>query len=593
MKSKTLYIAAVAGLLAVGANTTVGAGYMSTVLADNPAGYWRLDTVPPVTYSYATNSGLYADALNGVINDFVREGAAGAIAGDTNKAMQFIGNSTANGNASTITVPYQSALNQGNSFTFECWMNPNCPYGNAQALVTSRNGENGFTVYINGDGSFGFNMDRGASGGYWSSCTVTNASYTVVSNLLGKWTHVACVYDATAGTSGYGVEYVYFNAVLMATNEIVNAPWVPNSGGPMIIGDRNYSGLLDEVGFWGNLALTPAQLLAHYQAGTNGLGQYKTVVLADNPDCYWRLGETGGVTAPIPNIAVNGGTVGALYNGTYDIGMTLQQPGAIVASTNTSVHCDGLHLFYAPAGAALNPQAPFSVELWTKPDIAYASGGTGQSTPLSSVDVDFGRSGWFILQGQNGFSFWLGTNTTSTYQLQLDPTYPVYTTNWYHIVGTYDGHTATLYINGTQVGSAAMAAGNGFSPNFSRPLTIGGRTDVSRMYQGYVANVAVYNTLLSPADALSHYQNGTNKAPAQTYDSLVAAKSPLAYWRLNEEDTTVYPPRVTNLGWLGHAVDGTVVGNVALTTDTPWWAIPTSPRISAVADGLLSRMRLI
>jgi len=156
MRTRTLFVSAVVGMLALGANTTARADYKSTVLADNPPGYWRLDAFPPVVLSYATNISVQGEGLNGVIQNYVREGLPGAIVGDTDKAMQFIGN----GN-SQISVPYSGVLNQGGSFTFECWMNPACPSGNAQALVVNRNGESGYTIYINGDGSFGFNMSRG------------------------------------------------------------------------------------------------------------------------------------------------------------------------------------------------------------------------------------------------------------------------------------------------------------------------------------------------------------------------------------------------------------------------------------------------
>ena len=53
--------------------------------------------------------------------------------------------------------------------------------------------------------------------------------------------------------------------------------------------------------------------------------------------------------------------------------------------------------------------------------------------------------------------------------------------------------------------------------------------------------IAIYNTLLSATDVQNHYKNGTNAAPSQTYNSLIAANNPLAYWRLNDSTTNVYP----------------------------------------------------
>ncbi len=558
-------------LLSLVAVTSVRADYQSTVLADSPPGYWRLDAIPSTIVSYAVNLGVAGAEVDGVIGNYVREGLPGALAGDADPAMQFLGHAS-----SRIVVPYSYALNQGGSFTFECWMNPGCAQGNAQALVVNRQGESGYTIYINADGSFSFNMSRGGVGGaYWSSCVITNPA--TVASMVGKWTHIACVYDQDAGTTGFGAEFIYTNGVLAATNEIADQPWVPNPGpGTFNLGDRNFAGLLDEVAVY-SVALDAATILAHCQAGTNGLGQYQAMILADAPDGYWRLGETDGFV-PAPVLAENLGTVGVPGRGTYDLGTRLQQPGALAGSPDKSAYFDGLKMMTAPPGVALNPQPPFSVEFWAKPAVAY-SGSTAQACVLGGTDRDFGRSGWLFYQGGNGWSWWLGT--TAAYTIQMDPTMSLDTTQWYHVVGTYDGTTARLYVNGAEL----MNRTGAFSPNPSRPITLGSRYD-GYGYQGGLDEVAIYSSLLSPADVLAHYQNGTNAAPSQTYDSLVLAHGPRAYWRLGEASTGA-DLGIVNKGWLGSAVDGSVVGSLALDIDTPL-AGDSSPAINFAGGGRIA-----
>jgi hypothetical protein len=83
---------------------------------------------------------------------------------------------------------------------------------------------------------------------------------------------------------------------------------------------------------------------------------------------------------------------------------------------------------------------------------------------------------------------------------------------------------------------------------------IGTITDFGRAFAGAVDEAAIYSKALDAATILAHYQNGTNSARTQTYESLVLASQPIGYWRL-DEGITVYPT-ATNSGTLGAAADG-------------------------------------
>src|SRR5205085_722382 len=68
---------------------------------------------------------------------------------------------------------------------------------------------------------------------------------------------------------------------------------------------------------------------------------------------------------------------------------------------------------------------------------------------------------------------------------------------WTHLVATFDGSTARLYVNGVLAGSGAVAA---FSANASKPLRIGaGNTEGSPTFflPGVLDEVAVYPAALS------------------------------------------------------------------------------------------------
>src|SRR5262245_58252138 len=81
-----------ATLMAGIASFSARADYQSTVLSQNPVGYWRLNetTAPPPPY--AANSGTLGAPDNGALTGFPTKQVTGAIGG-TDKAMSFDGTS--------------------------------------------------------------------------------------------------------------------------------------------------------------------------------------------------------------------------------------------------------------------------------------------------------------------------------------------------------------------------------------------------------------------------------------------------------------------------------------------------------------------
>jgi hypothetical protein len=80
----------------------------------------------------------------------------------------------------------------------------------------------------------------------------------------------------------------------------------------------------------------------------------------------------------------------------------------------------------------------------------------------------------------------------------------------YHVVGTYDGATARVYVNGVQ--RAATAYTGGVSYNTSRDLLVGRQNKAtnraSRWLDGTLDEVALYNVALSAGVVQSHYDSG-------------------------------------------------------------------------------------
>jgi hypothetical protein len=298
-------------------------------------------------------------------------------------------------------------------------------------------------------------------------------------------------------------------------------------------------------------------------AASNARADYPSTVLSLNPIVYYRLNET--VQPPAADIATNSGTAGARGNAYYynnaaidpTLNPTHAQPGALAGSADTAVAFDGIE-DYIMMGLpdetnSLNPQGPFSAEIWLNPS------GQGTNCPLSFSDVvglGGNADGWLIYESGTNWNLTMFDANGSEAAVSVSGG-TVVASSWSHLVAVYDGTNAYLYVNGQSVGQASAA---GFVPNKSGQLTIGGRGDETFLYTGSADELAIYTNALSAADVLTHYQNGTNASRGTPYNVLVQASNPLLYYRLDEPAYT--PPLVssfpvaTNLGTLGTSANG-------------------------------------
>jgi hypothetical protein len=77
----------------------------------------------------------------------------------------------------------------------------------------------------------------------------------------------------------------------------------------------------------------------------------------------------------------------------------------------------------------------------------------------------------------------------------------------YQVLGTYDGTTQRLYINGSEVASAPLTGAVTANDN---ALDIGSWNEGTEPFNGTVDEVSVYAGALSAARVLAQYQAGTS-----------------------------------------------------------------------------------
>ena len=152
-----------------------------------------------------------------------------------------------------------------------------------------------------------------------------------------------------------------------------------------------------------------------------------------------------------------------------------------------------------PYLAALNPSA-FTIEAW-----AYPTGGQGTFRSIvTSRDYAPGAAKGYVLYAASDNTG--GCGRARAANVVYGPS--IVLNQWTHLVGTYDGTTLRLYVNGALVSSNTVT----YTPNTTRPLRVAaGRTESSAQYllPGRVDEVAVYGSALSAARVQAHYDSGT------------------------------------------------------------------------------------
>lgn len=224
---------------------------------------------------------------------------------------------------------------------------------------------------------------------------------------------------------------------------------------------------------------------------------YLGAVLADNPVSLWRLGESAGPGA-LDSWGLNNGT----YSGTPGYGT----PGLITGDANTAVTFSGDDMAEAPFSSDLNnPAGPFSVEFWTVKTTV-----TGSQVAYGSQDRSSTRKGFYIGYNFGGFGnrwvCFMG-NTIPAENVGFASTTVIQPGVRYHVVVTYDGTTARMYVNGLLEGTMARPFGVGtgfYEPNTTVSARIGSRADLAGSYDGVIDDVAVYNYALTPAQVQNH-----------------------------------------------------------------------------------------
>ena len=270
------------------------------------------------------------------------------------------------------------------------------------------------------------------------------------------------------------------------------------------------SGLSASTTYWYRVKATSGSVSSAYSNVVSAttpappvINSYSQSVLTDGPSAYWRLGETTGTTASDqktsnPGTYVNAPTLGVPSLLNSDV----QNRALALDGTNDHVRVN--------AAPALNLTSAITLEAWIKPAAVPA---VGFESVLTKQEA-------YTLQFNNGrLEFTIVGPNYARMRLQA-PSGAVVAGQRYHVVGTFDGGTQRLYINGALVGTAAFS-GVATIADWSN-LYIGSWDGASEFFNGTVDEAAVYARTLTAAQVKSHYDAGLAPPPSGQSANLAA-----------------------------------------------------------------------
>jgi len=222
---------------------------------------------------------------------------------------------------------------------------------------------------------------------------------------------------------------------------------------------------------------------------------YYDEVIADSPIHYWRLGETAGASNALSEVSgVN------MNNANVVFGVT----GLLVGDSNTAASFNGSSAWLNGAGTERSG-GDFTCEAWIK-TTPSASGSRVIWAEFNTYSENRGfvlyHNGQYLeIQASDGAALktYRGTGVVNTGSI-------------FHVVGLVRSTAVEFYINGVldpltlnpgSVGNHAPTTSN------NQIGAIANSAPPGAFFDGVIDEVALYNTALSPARILAHYNEGS------------------------------------------------------------------------------------
>ena len=225
-----------------------------------------------------------------------------------------------------------------------------------------------------------------------------------------------------------------------------------------------------------------------WPAGTNGIGyetgiadpqeeSFAAKVLASQPEAYWRLNETNGVTAV--NLGSGGVSDGGGYLGSIVLGGAGPRPPQFPSfeTNNAAPAFDGSSAYVNGPYQLVNDLPAFSVGGWIYPTAAQ-NNRTGLFGQNDTMEFGFSDS--------TDIQIWTPYGSVTV-------NYPFANNTWHYILAVGGNGQISLYLDGVLAGTSAASGSNFGESDFDFNIGGGGVFDPTGNYfKGQIDEVAVW-----------------------------------------------------------------------------------------------------
>ncbi|MGB0429078.1 MAG: LamG-like jellyroll fold domain-containing protein [Bacteroidia bacterium] len=212
---------------------------------------------------------------------------------------------------------------------------------------------------------------------------------------------------------------------------------------------------------------------------------------------------------------------------------------------------------------AINPTSELTVEAWIKPE-SFARN-IYENSVLCKHGWSSGNAGYVLRCGASGQASFNVASSTGSWMEAQSSTGVLTTGTWYHIAGTFDGDTVSVYVNGILVGSRLYKGS--ITPSSGLDAKIGELANGSgRNFDGDIDEVRIWKSAVDEntlRDWMCQRVNSTHP----DYKNLVG------YFQMNEgtgsstadSSSSALSAAINGADW---ANSGAPIGNVAINSYT-------------------------